>query len=80
MVRRSNNIEGLVLGCNEDEVALLKSLAESLTPITLAVGNAAGDMKRAQGSINIESLESEECRCAVQLLPEEDWSIAIAEF
>ena len=79
MTRRSKNVEGLVLITNADERAALVAEANSLTVITLAVTNAAGDTDRATGKINIENHETEENRTAIQLLPEGDWTTSVAE-
>lgn len=79
MVRRSQTIEGLVLLTNADELSQLKIFAESLDNITLAITTAAGDTYRADGTINIESHESEENRTTVHLLPVEDWTPAVGE-
>jgi hypothetical protein len=79
MVRRSQDVEGLVLACTVDDLAALKLIADSLDNITMAVTNAAGDTLRAEGTINMESHESEENRTAVQLLPVGEWTPSIAE-
>jgi hypothetical protein len=79
MVKRSRNIEGLVLLTNADERAQLKAEAETISTYTLAVTNAAGDTARATGKINIENHETEENRTTVHLLPEDDWQDAVAE-
>jgi outer membrane lipopolysaccharide assembly protein LptE/RlpB len=79
MVRRSQNIEGLVLACTADDLAALKLISESLDNITMSVTNAAGDTLRAEGTVNLESHETEENRTAVQLLPENEWTTSVAE-
>jgi hypothetical protein len=79
MVRRSQNIEGLVLACTVDDLAALRLISESLDDITMSVTNAAGDTLRAEGTINLESHESEENRTAVQLLPVGEWTTSVAE-
>jgi hypothetical protein len=79
MTRRSVNIEGLVLIVDSDELALLKGFAESLDNVTLAVTNAAGDTLRGEGGIHIDTFETEENRCTVNLLPSAGWTTAIGE-
>jgi len=78
MVKRSRNKEGIVLIVNADERATLKTLADSIDPITLAIKYATGDTDRATGHVNIESWESEENRATVHLLPEGDWTPSVA--
>lgn len=79
MVRRSVNVEGLVLILDSDEAALIKGFAESLPNVTLSVTNAAGDTLRAEGGVNIDSFETEENRATVNLLPSAGWTTAIGE-
>jgi len=79
MTRRSLNAEGLVLVTNSDELTLLKALAESLDDLALALTNAAGDTLRAQGTINIDSHETEEGRTTINLLPIGVWTTSIGE-
>jgi hypothetical protein len=79
MVRRSVNVEGLVLITNTDDLVLLKALAESLDNVTLAVTNAAGDTMRSEGAINIENHETEEGRTTVHLLPVVAWTSSVGE-
>lgn len=78
MMKRSRNKEGIVIIANADERANLKTLADSVDPITLAIKYATHDTDRATGHVHIENWESEENRVTVHLLPDGDWTSSVA--
>ena len=80
MVKRSQTIEGVVLICNSEDHATVAAFADSLDDTTLAVTTAAGDTYRADGTINIDSYESEELRLTVNMLPRFKWTLSVGEF
>jgi hypothetical protein len=79
MVRRSRNVEGMTLILNTDELIELKGISEQLANVTLGFTLAAGDTFRASGTIELESIETEEGRATVTLLPENDWTPSVGE-
>lgn len=77
-MRRTANVESVVLICNADDREKLKTFNDRKTPYGLAWTNAAGDIYRTTGVIHFESYETEESRCTITLLPREEWAPFIA--
>lgn len=77
-IRRVPVMENVTLVCNPNEIDQLRVFAESLNDLKFAVTLADGSLYRAEGSIEIENVETEENRVTCQLLPVEDWTPFIA--
>lgn len=73
-VKRIPVIEGATLITNPDEAATLKAFAEDVEDIKFSVTLADGTIYKAEGTIEVESRETEEGRTAVQFLPNDDWT------
>jgi hypothetical protein len=75
--KRASKIENMVLIANASEQDLLETFAENTDPTSLTVTTAADDTYRNTGTINIESMESEENRVTISLIPTtgERWAL-----
>lgn len=78
MTKRVRTIEGLGLATTPQKMEALKSLAESLVDVTMAVELADGSTYRATGRINYENYESESGKSTVVLIPKRDWTPFVA--
>jgi hypothetical protein len=78
MVKRTQAVEGLPLILNTDEREQVKAFAEQLGNIKLSYTNAAGDQFKAEGTIEVENMDTEEGRATVQLLPVGGWTPFVA--
>lgn len=78
MMRRVPIREGVVLITNAAERESLKSFAESIDDLKFTYVNAAGDTYRCEGSMEIESSETEENRTSCIIQPREDWTAFVA--
>lgn len=74
MMKRVPVREGVVLVTNASEREILKSFAEGLDDLKISYTNAAGDTYRCQGTLEVESNETEENRTACKVMPREDWT------
>lgn len=77
-MRRTPNVESVILICNAEDRLKLESFNDSKTPYGLSWTNAAGDTYRTTGIIHYETYETEENRCTVTLLPREPWAPFVA--
>jgi hypothetical protein len=74
MLKRVPVREGIVLVTNADEREVLKSFAEGLEDLKISYTNAAGDTYRCEGTIEVESNETEENRTTCKVMPREEWT------
>lgn len=77
-MRRTANVESVVLIANADDREKLKAFNDQKEAYGIAWTNAAGDIYRTTGVIHFESYETEESRCTITLLPREEWAPFIA--
>jgi hypothetical protein len=78
MVKRVRSVEGVVLITNGEEREQLRAFAEGLDVVKFTYVNAAGDEYRAEGTIEIESNETEENRTSCMLHPNVPWTVFVA--
>jgi hypothetical protein len=77
-MRRTPNVESVILICNAEDRQKLEAFNDRKTPYGLAWTNAAGDTYRTTGVIHYETYETEENRCTLTLLPREPWAPFVA--
>lgn len=77
-MRRTPNVESVVLIANADDRQKLEAFNDQKEPYGIAWTNAAGDVYRTTGVIHFETYETEENRCTITLLPREPWAPFIA--
>lgn len=78
LTKRSQNREGVVLVCNDQERAVLKTLAEKTQDFPMSYTTASGSTYTAVGSIEFESRETQENRASIIMQPRKDWDEFLA--
>jgi len=73
MIKRIPMWESLVLLVNASEAEQIKVFSEQIADVKFAGTLASKDSYRSQGTINIESWETEEGRMTIQVYPSEPW-------
>ncbi len=74
MIKRIPTREGVVLITNAEERESLISFAEGLDNLKVSYTNAAGDTYKCEGTLEIESNETEENRTTCQVHPVGIWT------
>jgi hypothetical protein len=75
MTKRIPARESVVLITNAAERQDLLAFAESLDDLKFSYTNAAGDVYKCEGALEIEANETEENRTTCQVLPRGEWTV-----
>ena len=80
MVKRPTMKESVTLILDSDQRQIIKALADGKADFSLKRANAAGDVERATGWIEMEPGESEENRINIQMFSRSNkWDVSIGE-
>ena len=71
-------VESVTLSVNSDEREQIRGFNDQDDDITLAYTNAAGDVFRNEGTINVEGLETENNTLTITMQPRGSWTAFIA--
>ena len=72
MVRQSQSVEGLTLKVTGNELELLKELNDRIDPFPMSYKNAAEDVYKGQGWINLDTRKAQSGNIDLELLVDEN--------
>ncbi|MCK5603577.1 hypothetical protein KAR91_16955 [Candidatus Pacearchaeota archaeon] len=75
--KRNRMREGIVLITNASEREDLVAQADGLAILKLSYTNAAGDVYKCRGALEVETNETEENRTACKALPTSAWTLFV---
>lgn len=73
--KRNEDMEGIKLGCDPQEHAELKKIADDGSEVEINLTYADGKTYGSTGWINIDNHESETNTTNIKLMPTESWSV-----
>ena len=78
MTKRADIREGIELALNGAERDYVSALADRIDNFPMSYETASGDVYRTVGWIEFESMETEEGKATIKMIPEDKWESFLA--